>query len=163
MSNKSTGDKGHKQSEHETDLTKISENNSAPQTDESRRSAVGKLAVGGGIVGTSGVWGKPVLNSVVLPSHAQTSDDSDAGGGDGDEPPAESPMASPMASVMPSPAASVMPSPMASVMASPMASVMASPMASVMPSPMASVMPSPMASVMPSPMASVMPSPSAAP
>ncbi|MGA8260041.1 MAG: hypothetical protein WB783_07500, partial [Arenicellales bacterium] len=39
-----------------------------------RRDALRKLAVTGGVIGTARTWTKPVVDSVVLPAHALTSD-----------------------------------------------------------------------------------------
>ncbi|MFZ0486919.1 MAG: hypothetical protein WAL83_07965 [Arenicellales bacterium] len=38
-----------------------------------RRDTLRKLAVSGGVIGAAGAWSKPVVDSVVLPAHAQTS------------------------------------------------------------------------------------------
>ena len=59
------------------------------QSDSAKRDKRRKLLVGGGVIGASQAvpsnWGKAVVNSVILPGHAQTSDDPD-GGGDGAAP-----------------------------------------------------------------------------
>lgn len=58
-------------------------NKNAPDTQKSesknnRRSAVKKVLAGGGVLGgaaiTSSTWVKPVVNSVLLPAHAQGTD-----------------------------------------------------------------------------------------
>lgn len=43
-------------------------------TPDKRRAALRKLVVSGGIIGTAKGWSKPVVESIVMPAHAQTSD-----------------------------------------------------------------------------------------
>lgn len=38
-----------------------------------RRDALRKLVISGGVIGAAGAWSKPVVDSVMLPAHAQTS------------------------------------------------------------------------------------------
>ena len=70
------------------DLEKTGSDLSAEKTDtndkNSRRSLLKKLAVGG-IAGAAlpTQWSRPVVDSVMLPAHAQTSDSSVYGGGGG--------------------------------------------------------------------------------
>ena len=51
---------------------------------EARRKALKSTLIGGAVISTSVVpekWKKPMLDSVVLPSHATTTDDSSSAGG----------------------------------------------------------------------------------
>ncbi len=51
----------------------------------SRRKLIKSAAIGTGALGAASVapsnWVKPVINSVAIPAHAQTTDDSASGGG----------------------------------------------------------------------------------
>ena len=60
-------DKGGKQS-----------NTYPPNADDikARRKTVGKLLAGAGVVGSIKHWGKPVIETVILPAHAETTRDS---------------------------------------------------------------------------------------
>ena len=68
-----------------------SENNSLDK-DDSRRSLLKKLAVGG-IAGAAmpAQWSRPVIDTVILPAHAQTSDTTIRGGGGGGGAPGPAP------------------------------------------------------------------------
>lgn len=53
---------------------------------ESRRKLIKSTIIGTGLVGSASAipskWAKPVIDSVILPSHALTTDDSDSSPGD---------------------------------------------------------------------------------
>ena len=52
---------------------------------ESRRKALKTTLIGGAVISTGVLpdkWKKPVLDSVILPSHAETTGDTDSGGPD---------------------------------------------------------------------------------
>lgn len=67
--------------------TNKNQNEASQKTEKSmsRRKAVRAIVIGGGVVtGAKGLpseWAAPVVNSVILPSHAATTDDTDSGAG----------------------------------------------------------------------------------
>jgi hypothetical protein len=44
------------------------------RTADKRRATLRKLVISGGVIGTANTWTKPVVESIVMPAHAQISD-----------------------------------------------------------------------------------------